>query len=328
MSYSCCYVLTDNKDLKYFNQMMISLSSLRYTGFKGSVYVVTDNETALLINPRHSELSDLSVEIIVVEVENRFTEKEKSRYLKTSLRKYIRGDTLFLDTDTIFVSCPPEWISDDDIAMAYDLNGLKDYNSWHKKVFDQCGFVYQKGQIIFNSGVIWMRDTEYVHSVFEKWHSFWKELLIRYKMPNDQASLNYLCKNGEITIERLDDRFNAQIRQSYFSPFTLAKAVLFHYNNVFVADPIFPLNDPSIQKIDYRDDRMQKIIRDPLAVLPNCRWIKKGSVTDECLDTQSFKLGLAIFRKHRRLFSLFEGFSKLLLKTRGLIPKKKHNGSR
>ena len=301
---------------------MISISSLRYTGFTGSVYVVTDTETALILKPRQKELSDLSTEIIVVEIEDGYTEKEKSRYLKTSLRKYIKGDVLYIDTDTVFASCPPEWITDDDIAMAYDLNGLNDYDSWHKKLFDQCEFDYQEGQTIFNSGVIWMRDTDYVRNVFEKWHSFWKELLIRYKMPNDQVSLNNLWKNGEINIERLDDRFNAQIRQSYFSPFTLAKVILLHYNNVFEADPIFLLNDPSIQKIDYRDECMQKIIRDPLAAIPNCRWVKKNSVTDKYLDTHSCHFGLYMFRNHRKLFSIFEGFCKLLSRVRKACDKK------
>ena len=46
-SYSVCYVLTE-KDGKrqYYNQMVISIASLRYRAFTGRVYVVTDDRTA------------------------------------------------------------------------------------------------------------------------------------------------------------------------------------------------------------------------------------------------------------------------------------------
>ena len=326
MNYSCCYVLTDDKDLQYFNQMMISLTSLRYVGFTGAVYVVTDSETARLINPRNDELNSISAELVVIEIEGKYTEKEKSRYLKTSLRKYIQGDTLFVDTDTVFISCLPEWISDSDIAITYDLDGVYGNQSyqWHKKLFDQCRLEYQKDDYVFlNSGVIWMRDTDSAHDFFEKWHSFWKELLNRSGIPIDQVSLNYLWKHDEINVSRLDDRYNVQISRKYFSPFTLTKALIFHYFNNDVIDPIFPLNNPFIQKLDYRDGRVQRIIQDPVSAFPNCRWMKKDGITDDYLTTQSFQLGLAIFRKHRRLFLLFEAFSHLLLNIRTIFGKKK-----
>lgn len=318
MNYSCCYVLTDNKDLHYFNQMMISLSSLRYTGFPGTVYVVTDNETACLINPRRNELNDLSAEIVVVGIEESYTNTEKSRFLKSSLRKYIQGNVLYVDTDTVFASCPPEWISDDDIAMAYNLNGLNDNRSyqWHKVYFDQCGLDCREDDIFFNSGVIWMRDTEAAHGLFDKWHSFWKELLRKSGIPNDQVSLNYLWNHNEITVSRLDDQFNVQIGRQHFSPLTLSNAILIHYFGGSESEPIFSLRDLSIQMLDYRDERIQQIIQDPLSAFSDCRWMKKDGLTDEYLKTESFRIWFYIFRKHRRLFSIFEGFCKVLLKIR------------
>ena len=326
MNYSCSYVLTDNKELHYFNQMMISLSSLRHVGFTGDIYVVTDNETALLLKPRQCELKELSAEIVVVEVEKGFTEKEKSRYLKTSLRKHIRGDTLFVDTDTIFVSCLPDWISDDDIAIALDFNGLDEDTSYrdHKKMFDHCGLDYLEDDHIFlNSGVIWMRDTDAVHSAFEKWHFLWNEVWRRSGIPNDQVSLNYLWKHNEIIVNRLDDRFNVQIAQCFFSPSIFQKSVILHYYNIVRnTSAVFILNDPKMDGIDYRNESIQQIIRDPVSAFSDCIWMKKDGITDEYLKSRSFLFGIYMFRKHKKLFLIFEGFCKLLLKIRSIISPK------
>lgn len=323
MNYSCCYVLTDNKELRYFNQMMISITSLRYTGYTGSVFVVTDNETILLISQRQSELEELSAEIVVVEVEKGFTVKEKSRYIKTCLRKHIHGDALFVDTDTIFVSCLPERISNDEIAIAYDFNGLNDNASYlsHKEMFDQCGLDYQEYDHVFlNSGVIWMRDTDAVHSAFEKWHLLWIEVLRISGIPNDQVSLNYLWKHNEIIVNRLDDWFNVQIAQNYFSLPILQKSVILHYfNNARNPNAVFLLNDPKMDGMDYRNETIQQIIHDPVSAFSECIWMKKDDVTDEYLKSKAFHFWFFMFRKHKKLFSIFEGFCKLLLKIRSII---------
>lgn len=318
MSYSCCYVLVDNTKLLFFNQMMISLSSLRYTGFTGNVYIVTDNETANLLKSRCGELNELYAEIVAIDIEEGYTEKEKSRYLKTSLRKYIQGDVLFVDTDTIFASCLPDWISDDDIAMAIDRNGLDDdypYR-WHTYLFKKCGMDLQVNDRKFlNSGVIWMRDTGAVHSIFEKWHKLWKEKRI-LGIPYDQASLNYLWKHEDITINILDNRFNVQIGQRNFSPSLLCKALILHYYNIKQNDRVFLLNDPDVWKLDYRDERIQQIIHDPASAFSDCIWMKKDGLSGEYCNTKSFHLGLEMYKKHKRMFSLCEGFCRLIKKIR------------
>ena len=310
--YSCCYVLADNENLKYYNEMMISLSSLRYTGFTGKVYILMDRDTEKLLSERRGELEKLAADNIAVDVEGNYSQMEKSRYIKTSMRRYITGDVLYIDTDTIVAAPLPEHVSDKEFAMAYNRSGLDDKASyyWQKKYFEKCGYGLPENSKSYNSGIIWMRDTPSVHSAFEQWHTMWEETRAR-GIPYDQTSLSYLCQIKAITINELDNRFNVQIGQAYFSPSMLMNVYILHMYNNRLNSPIFPLHDPAIQKLDYRDKKIQEIIRDPLAAFSVCRWIRKDSAMDEYIKTEAFQIGFSLFRNHKRMFAILERFSSM-----------------
>ena len=308
--YSCCYVLTDNEKLKFYNQMMVSISSLRYTGFSGKVYVLTDRDTEKLLSARRGELEELSTEIVAVNIDGNYSQMEKSRYIKTSMRRYITGDALYIDTDTIVAAPLPDNISDDELALVYNGNGLEyeTATNWHKKLFAKCGYDYPQNNIIFNGGVIWMRDTPSVHDAFEQWHASWQDTRAR-GVPYDQPSLNYLWQKNAITIHELDNRFNVQIGRIYFTPSFFMNACILHLYNIWQDSPVFPLQDPEIQALDYRDERIQEIIRDPMAAFSVCRWMKKGSTAETYMNTNTFQVGYQIFRNHKRVFAILERIS-------------------
>ena len=305
--YSCCYILTDNEELKFFNQMMISLSSLRHTGFTGKVYILMDRDTEKLLSARQSELEEQAADIIAVDVEGNYSQMEKSRYIKTSMRRYITGDALYIDTDTIVVAPLPEHISDDELAMVYDGNGLEDEitNRWHRKLLEQCGYDLPENNKIFNSGIIWMRDTSSVQDAFKQWHAMWKNTQARGES-KDQPSLSFLLHKNAFTVCELDSRFNIQIWLMYFAPSMFQNACIIHMYNIRQKSLIFPLQDPEIQALDYRDERIQEIIRDPMAAFPVCRWIKRDGAIEEYMRTESFRIGYALFRNHKGLFATLE----------------------
>jgi len=62
--YTVCYVLTDSASLSFFNEMMISISSLRHYGYAGRVVVVTDPATAAHMVQVRGDLARFSVELI------------------------------------------------------------------------------------------------------------------------------------------------------------------------------------------------------------------------------------------------------------------------
>ena len=87
--YTVCYVLTDSDSLQYYNELLISLASLRKRGFQGKVVVLTDEQTGSIIEKqaRH-ELNELCADYIIVDIPARFSQKEESRYIIIHVRVY------------------------------------------------------------------------------------------------------------------------------------------------------------------------------------------------------------------------------------------------
>ena len=121
--YKVVYVLVDNENLKFTNELMISLMSLRNKMPQIKISVITDKNTYKILENKKHPIFKYS-DIKGIEISNEYSQKEKSRFLKTSLRRYIKGDFLFVDTDTVVCSKFPEAISDADIAMVLDYNCL------------------------------------------------------------------------------------------------------------------------------------------------------------------------------------------------------------
>ena len=104
-------------------------------------------------------------EKITVDFNPEIGNKQCSRWIKTNLREYVKGDFLFIDTDTVITDKLDEiddW--DIDIGMVYDLNRITP-TTFHKKLFEK---VYHQalpvGVPYYNSGVsfspIILDDTE------------------------------------------------------------------------------------------------------------------------------------------------------------------------
>ena len=98
--YKIVYVLTDNENLKYYNELMISLLSVRKHMPDRPVCVLVDPTTYAILQKNNAEIFNLA-EVLSIEVPSDLTQAEKSRYLKVTCRQWIRGDMLFVDTDTV-----------------------------------------------------------------------------------------------------------------------------------------------------------------------------------------------------------------------------------
>lgn len=310
--YSVCYVLTE-KDGKrqYYNQMVISIASLRYRGYTGRVYVVTDDRTAhRLTGEQRGELEKYEAEIITVDAPEEFSAAERSRYLKTSLRTRITGDFLFLDTDTIFADRLPEEVSGAELAMA-----LEQYDSYRcgtaaeavpecfsfkvRKEYLQCGYDDSKIRDFYNSGVIWCRDTEKSRLFFQKWHEAWlagREKGIR----QDQPSLNGINSLMGDVIEPLDGIWNVQVTRPYSQKY-IDRAIILHYfnsrqNNVYLLGRL----DAQEQVLGNRT--VQAVIESPReAFLPHGYLLLDG-VTEEIMFSKSVIAMKYLYKRHLQVY--------------------------
>ena len=158
------YTLISSKNDIYLEQMWLSIYSLRIYNPTSFIMVLVDKNTYSYLTEKTS-LIPLINQIKIIDVPNNYSAKEKSRYLKTSVRQNVSGPCLFLDTDTIITSSLTEL--DDlkvDIACVPDLHttfnefpGKDGIIHLVKKIFDI--FLKARGEIApkarnFN-GEIW-----------------------------------------------------------------------------------------------------------------------------------------------------------------------------
>lgn len=222
------YSLISNDKDCYLDQLLLSVQSLRYYNPHTEVIVVCDASTELSLVGYRAQLRDMVNDIKVIDIPAEYNNMQRSRYLKTNLRKFIKGDYLFIDTDTIICSSLKSIDKiKGDIALATDLNSsLPLYEPYAIERCKQCGFDDMTGKPYFNSGVMLVRDTPRTHRLYDLWYEHWREAVSR-GINLDQPSLNYSNNEMGNVITHLHDGWNCQI---YFEGWgCLPQAKILHY---------------------------------------------------------------------------------------------------
>ena len=305
--YKVCYVISENEKLIYYNELLISLSSLRKQGFDGAVIILTDQTTAIEIErQKRCDHQELLAELRIVETPVSYSQKEKSRFLKTSMRAHISGDFLFLDTDTVIAGPMPESF-DGELALALDYNTeLKNRSCDIQRLIErnECyGYALDMDEPYFNSGCIWAKDTRMAHEFFHRWNNEWERCRER-GFVLDQPSLNYVNWSMGGVVQELDGKFNAQILGCPTPINLLNDAKIIHYFNT--GRMIYMLQKPEIKSLGYHSEAVQAIIASPKSAYLPCALIPLEEMT--YLDELRFLKGTSILSalkkiyKHRWLF--------------------------
>jgi len=209
------YIVVSGEKDCYWEQMMASSWSLKRYNPTAWVTVLT------CVGARTTDVEWVD-EVKVVDVPDEFDGVEKSRWIKTQMRKFVGGDFLFVDTDTV---------------VCGDLSGVDDLNCsvgavldshCHAKVLSDCdifkimytgrlkevyGVDYEDRYDVFNSGVMYVKDDEKARLFFDRWHENWlKSRKCGYHV--DQMPL--LMTNIEQTgvLHEISGEYNCQIRVS------------------------------------------------------------------------------------------------------------------
>lgn len=225
------YVAVSGEADVYFEQAWVSAWSLKHYNPEMEVECVVDPDTydQVMGSYRRQALSVID-RLVRVEVPAQFGKKERSRWLKTSVRQHVEGDFLFIDTDTIVCDSLRDLESlEDDVMMVKDhhcpLSEMSDARWIIKGIEKASGSRYTEVDY-YNSGVIYTKDTPAAHAFFEAWHTQWKEYH-KKGVHLDQCSLAVL--NARVhTIKDLDDIYNCQI---HLSVRFLHRARIVHFFN-------------------------------------------------------------------------------------------------
>lgn len=217
MNTKLVYVLTCAPEATYIEQALMSIWSARYHNPDAHIVLLIDDLTNQLLVGKRAEVLDYITEKVVVPFEDaNATMMYRSRWMKTSVRQLIKGDFLFIDCDTIVTKdlSVIETVSAD-ISMVCDENlevSKHSATAAHYMVTNcaKIGLDILKEQYYFNSGVMYVRDTEYTRRLYTLWHEYWLEG-VRKGLNIDQPTL----AKANITLGRhihvLDNKWNVII---------------------------------------------------------------------------------------------------------------------
>lgn len=231
MNTKIVYALVSNDNDIYLEQTLVSIYSLRLYNSDAKVILVVDEDTDKTIHGKRSEILKYIDEKIIIKVPKQYTQIQRSRFLKTTLRQHIIGDYLFIDSDTIITS---ELNGID--TFPYEIGAVKDYHLNLKEIPGLKEIqrrakiinwnITDKDIIYFNSGVIIAKDTPCVHQLYATWHSIWLES-IEKKLNFDQPSLGKANAECNYPIKEIDGIWNCQILMRGLK--YLHKAHIIHY---------------------------------------------------------------------------------------------------
>jgi hypothetical protein len=246
------YVLVGDDADYYLEQALLSITSLKMRMPDAFVSLLVDDKTAALLKGNRNQIHNLINEYKIIQLSNSLTKKQRSRWLKTSMRNHIEGDFLYIDCDTIIADNLDD-IKDLDshIGAVLDLHNPLNFRpiTRHiivdaKKLGFTAPFVNNK---YFNGGIMFCRDSDICHNFFDEWHKLWVYGLSK-NIYTDQPSLNQSNVNCNDVIEELDGTWNCQIEYGGLAYLQNAKIIHYFSSNAW-ENPYLIGNDSFLKKI-------------------------------------------------------------------------------
>lgn len=238
------YVLSSDDNDYYLEQTYLSVYSLRQRNNDVHVVLVVDQRTDATLKGGRERIIDLFSEKVVVNVPNQYNKAQTSRYLKTSLGNSLTGggNYLYIDSDTVIADSLDGIDSfGGDIGAVLDCHSIIGVHVSRKSIRKKASIVGWKADDhvkYFNSGVMFVRDNDISHRLYEEWHHAWKENLAKTKNYADQPTLALANEKMGYPIQELDGSWNCQIL--YGIPY-LHNSKIIHYLGTHVQRRFSPI---------------------------------------------------------------------------------------
>lgn len=225
------YVLTCAPDGNFIEQALLAIWSARYHNPSAHIVLFVDDITDGVISEGRNEILKYITEKRVNPFDADKTMVYRSRWIKTSVRRLIDGDYLFVDCDTVTTKNLNEIDSLDCMMGAVPDSHLavkefgQDLLKKSKAKVSPVGINLEEEVFYFSSGVLYVKDTPETHALYEKWHDTWLQG-VQMGVNIDQPSLAKANIESGHLIERIDDRLNCVI---YTQPDFAKDASILHF---------------------------------------------------------------------------------------------------
>jgi hypothetical protein len=269
--------------------------------------------------------------VTVVDFPNSETNAYKSRYLKTKCRNLIKGDFLYIDTDTIIID---NLTSLDDLDI--QVGAVKDLHQTSLRSCRYINFIIEKAKMLgwndfnldipyYNGGVLYWKDSDESHLFAQTWHEAW---LLGYDkgVKADQPTLAMVNSKSN-TIKELPPEWNCQLLGNGI-PY-LRQAKIIHYFNASkfksIGEMPFKFMEDSIllrvRKAGLIDSYLHTMIVNPALAFPaQIDLISGNSIS--VYYSKIFMILLTLKAEHKTLYNCIEKCCSLLFNLALLIRKK------
>lgn len=300
------YVFVGTEKKEYLNMLRISVSSVRKHMETIPVVILTDADTATVLNSS-GFFADENTAVTPVDIPQRYNTVEKSRYLKTNMRELVEGDFLYIDCDTIVCADLSDICASSSVSMVLDEHGFlheqEDSGAAVKRAAKERGIDLDDCVAYFNGGVILAKDDDTARLFFKKWYELWDRTK-KVKMHHDQFSLNAV--NMEMNVIReLDGTYNCQMTANYRAFFYLRNVKILHYLSA-QENGIYKLNDLDFLQKDLTNEEIDAVIKAPEKAFVPFHFYSDTSVEYRLMQSSHFHLTQRLYQRHRGLYNFGE----------------------
>ncbi|MCL1927436.1 MAG: glycosyltransferase [Treponema sp.] len=244
------YVLASCEHDDYYEQFLLSLASFRLYNPNAAVIALIDEKTKQNLNGKRSRYEEFISETKIINVPLEYSQKEASRWIKTSVQHYISGDFLYIDCDTIIAEkLDYDFPSDIAIGAVLDTHVTLEYhhlknhfNKEDKKLGFSSSF---KSNNRFNGGLLYCRNDSPARDFYEKWHSLWIESR-KNGCSQDMPSLNQANYELGGIIAELNGEWNCQISHNGLPWLANAKIIHYYATSLSSLEPAYKLASSAV----------------------------------------------------------------------------------
>lgn len=318
------YVVTSDEADVYLEQALLSVFSLRKHNPNAYVELVVDQDTDATITGKREEILKYIDHKVVVNIPEEYNKLSRSRWLKTSLRQYIKGDFLYIDADTIITDDLSE-IDSFPFSLGAVINAhvpisLRRDTSYMKKIKNNAleeGWKCTDETPFFNGGVLFVKDTAESYDFFSCWHKTWADFHTRFGRHEDQAPLAATNEKFKYIIKELSGTWNCQLARNgiiYFADAKIMHYILYGRCNhpwIFYNHDI--LNE--IKEFGCIPDKISKIVDEAKSSFDVPNMIISGNDM-ECMKYKRLIQTplFSICKANQKIFSLFNNAAKMIQK--------------
>jgi hypothetical protein len=310
------YVLASSVNDTYYEQFFLSAVSLRLHNPVSEIIVLVDAKTNGSLTDRRAGFKKYVSETKIISVPPEYSQKEASRWIKTSIRSHVSGDFLFIDCDTVITeSLACDFPIDTQIGAVLDTHVPLSAHHLKNNFLRQkelSGFSNQYNFTnYFNSGIIFCKDTSETRNFFSLWHELWKKSN-KNGVSADQPSFNQADIESRNIITELDGTWNCQISHNGLPCLSNAKIIHYYATSLVSFAPPYTLASPevftSIKETGELSAEILMLLENPKSAFTKKSRIIADTASLDIIDSAYFSKLLWLRRCHEKLFFSLNNF--------------------